>query len=242
MLRNQAHHIDDVGLTVFLVVLVLCLFVLYPLTTPAGWGHQVISLGFSLILVTAVLAIFRQHSLRLAALVTMAGSLSSEWLAHFVDHDSVEFARHGSSIVFLSLATYGIFIQVLRPGRITPHRVRGAIAVYLLLGLIWAQAYALVDLVVPDSFHPSIAVADMSDNVSPPRSPQGDNPAEEHHMATLVYFSYVTLATLGYGDVSPVSGPARSLAVLEALVGQLYLAILIARLVSLQIAHSDGKD
>ncbi len=60
----------------------------------------------------------------------------------------------------------------------------------------------------------------------------------QHDLRNLVYFSFVTLTTLGYGDISPVSASARTLVTVEALVGQLYLVILIARLVSLEIAHS----
>lgn len=85
----------------------------------------------------------------------------------------------------------------------------------MLIGLIWAVAYALVDAAVPAGFSGAGGAA-------------GD-------LGDWVYFSLVTLATLGYGDITPVARMARSLATLEALIGQLYPAIIIARLVSLQL-------
>jgi hypothetical protein len=99
---------------------------------------------------------------------------------------------------------------------VTFHRIQGAVAGYLLLGMIWAYAYSLVALLRPDAF---------SGPVSPSDGPRA-----------FYYFSFVTLTTLGYGDVLPVHPAARSLAAFEAVTGPLYLAILITRLVSLAVA------
>jgi hypothetical protein len=108
-------------------------------------------------------------------------------------------------------------------GRRTIHRVQGAVAAYLLLGLAWSFAYELAMLGSADAVHFADATGFPAAQV--PR---------------LVYFSFVTLTTLGYGDIVPVSPAARSLAVTEALIGQLFPAILIARLVSLEISsHRD---
>ncbi len=102
--------------------------------------------------------------------------------------------------------------QLLIRGREPLQRIAGAVAIYLLLGLIWARLYQVVELVSPGAF----------------RVPEG----ESVNGASLTYFSFVTLATLGYGDISPVNIVARDLAVLEAIMGQLYLVILISRLVT----------
>ena len=119
--------------------------------------------------------------------------------------------------------------RLLRGSRVTSHHIQGAVAVYLMLGLIWGFVYSLVELRQPGSFNlPEAAVGET------PANP-GENIQE------LLYFSFVTLTTLGYGDVSPVGSSARTLAILEALVGQLYLVILIARLVSLRVAPSDRE-
>ncbi|MHC1730319.1 MAG: potassium channel family protein [Syntrophobacteraceae bacterium] len=102
--------------------------------------------------------------------------------------------------------------QFLASVRASAHRIAGAVAIYLLLGLIWTRMYQLVELVSPGSF----------------RIHEG----ETLNAGSLAYFSFVTLATLGYGDIVPTHIVARDLAVLEAIMGQLYMVILISRLVS----------
>nr|WP_249732101.1 potassium channel family protein [Roseococcus sp. SDR] len=98
-------------------------------------------------------------------------------------------------------------------------RIEGAIAAYLLIGLIFACLFDLVQGLDPGAF-------------------QYNGPAPEaRQVVGHLFFSFVTLTTTGYGDVVPVHPVARALAILEALIGQLYLAILLARLVSLEIAH-----
>ena len=102
----------------------------------------------------------------------------------------------------------------------TLHRVQGAVAAYLLLGLVWGYAYQLVAALAPGAFANAVAT-----------------PGQDHN---LIYFSFVTLTTVGYGDVTPVHPAARSLALMEALTGQLYPAILLARLVTLYTQEEGG--
>ena len=109
--------------------------------------------------------------------------------------------------------------QTLAPGRVTLRRIEGAIAAYLLIGLIFAGAYELVGALAPGAFLRNGA------------------PMAAHALGgDFVFFSFVTLTTTGYGDMVPVHPVARSLALLEAITGQLFLAVVLARLVSLEIA------
>jgi uncharacterized membrane protein len=109
-----------------------------------------------------------------------------------------------------------VAINVFAAGHAITDRVFGAVVLYLLLGLIWAVAYAAVHTADPGAF------------AGVPR--HDDTPPD------WVYFSFVTLTTVGYGDITAVARSARTLAILEALVGQLYPAVIIARLVSLQVS------
>ncbi len=122
-----------------------------------------------------------------------------------------------ATLVVLGRVVLGL---VLRRGPITTRRIQGAIAVYLLLGFIWAQAYELLALWHPGAFTGAV---------------DGSGPLP------WTYYSFVTLTTMGYGDIMPVHPLARAAAVLEALTGQLYLAIMLARLVSLELqSRRDG--
>jgi hypothetical protein len=124
----------------------------------------------------------------------------------------------------LIFATGVVLSRVFQKGRVTHYRIQGAIAVYLLLGLTWGIAYILIELQTPGSFNLGIA-SDRSQLSS-----------------DMMYYSIVTLTTVGYGDITPLSAAARNLSNLEGLVGQLYPAILLGRLVSLEITHRFSHD
>ena len=114
--------------------------------------------------------------------------------------------------------------QVLFTGKIDGNKILGAICLYLLLGLIWAVLYTLLQLELPGSFQT------MQQN-------------EQWFMLfpDFVYFSFVTMTTLGFGDISPSLPVARFLVYLEAIIGQFYLAILVASLVGSRISNIPSK-
>jgi len=129
-------------------------------------------------------------------------------------------ATEGLGAVLLGFVAWVVLREVLSHQRVTSETIYGALCVYLLAGLIWSQVYTMVESADPGSFR---FPESLSDGVALQQA--------------LSYFSLVTQTTLGYGDVVPVSPAARSLAVGQAVFGQLYLAVLIARLVALEIAH-----
>lgn len=115
------------------------------------------------------------------------------------------------------LASYALADAVLAPGRVTAHRVRGAIALYLNIGLMFGAIYRLIWFFIPDS---------LSNIPSGTSWPAG---------GTILYFSFVTLTSTGFGDVVPVHPLVRTLANVEAIIGQLYPATLLARLITLEL-------
>jgi Ion channel len=205
---------DDKGLSIFSALLLVIVFVLPPLVRPGSGRSLAGDVVFALVLVSGVLALAQRRLARLllmpAAVIALAVDLGS-WVLP-VPQPWVQ----GTGLLSLLLLLVVVLAQTLRSGPITHHRIQGAIAAYLLLGVIWAYAYSLVALLHPDAF---------SGPVRPADGPRG-----------FFYLSFVTLTTVGYGDVLPVHPTARSLAVLEAVTGPLYLAILISRLVSLEVA------
>src|SRR5208337_1410535 len=132
----------------------------------------------------------------------------------------------GLSLIYLGILLAVVIAQVFRDGPVTAHRIRGAIVIYLLLGVMWAFTYQVVALTIPQAF----------------RLPEGLIAGEPDALRReLTYFSVVTLTTTGYGDITAVHPVARTLVMLEALVGQLYPAIVLAWLVSLAIMHRKEK-
>lgn len=121
---------------------------------------------------------------------------------------------------FLAGAIYFLLLKIFSEKEVTADTIRGGIAVYLLVGIFWALLYGMLLLFNPQSF-----------SLKPPVE-----------FIELVYFSFTTLTTLGYGDISPITGVARNLAVMEALFGQLYIAILVARIVGLSLMRQSPDD
>ncbi len=185
-------------------------------------GHTAFS-GLLLFTIWAVEARYRK-----VTMVLVAPALLSLWILHVSGSHASRFVGFSLSFGFLVLLTGAVLFAVLRDTAVTADTIVGAMCAYLLLGLTWGSAYALVALHSPHAF----AVAPSLQTTAPWDSPTSP-------MAPLLhYFSFVTLSTLGYGDITPVSPLARALAVLEGMVGQLYVAVLIARLVGIHTAGS----
>jgi hypothetical protein len=215
----------DESLTIFLGLLVVTVFVLIPLDDLGVIGSLIFEVIFTLLLISGVVtASTKSRSTMMLAIVMAALTLSLRWMHPLFPGIGLATAKMLSALLALSLFASAVLYQTLREGRITMQRVYGAIAAYLLLGLIWGFAYELVQLHSPGAFQET-TVSDQPGLLT----------------SKLVYFSFVTLTTVGYGDITPVNPIARSLANLESLIGQLYPAILIARLVSLEIHSRQSK-
>ena len=207
---------SDNSLTALLFFLVLYGFIIYPLAGKDGKTDTLAALSFSIVLVLGVLATTKHKGARLGMVVLAGLAFTSHWLHFFIREHAVHIIAAAASALFFSVLSWLIIARVFRGGGITIYRIYGAIAVYLLLGILWGEFYILIYLFQPESFYFN------------PATQYGEPPISE-----LIYFSFTTLTTLGIGDILPVHPIARSMTTLEALIGQLYPAVLLARLVTL---------
>jgi hypothetical protein len=207
------------GMTGLLIFTLVYLFVVCGLGD-FGFGVLVADLLFSLIIVAGVLTTFRQRWLRFFAIILALASLALTWEQHIQSGASLPTLNAVLRFTFTGFLLAVLIVQVFRAGPVTAHRIRGAIVVYLLLGGMWSLLYQIVALTIPHSFHFPEGLA------------AGD---PEELQRILVYFSFTTLTTTGFGDITPATPMARTLAMFEALTGQLYLVITLTRLVSLAI-------
>ena len=214
------------GLTGLLIFILGYLIVLNSLSE-FTFGRFLARLFFSLIIIAGVLATFRQRWLGLFFIFLAAASLGLNWVEELRPTVVLATLNAGLSLIYLGFLFALVVIQVFREGPVTGHRIRGAIVIYLLLGGIWAMLYQVVALTIPHAFRLPEGIA------------AGDADALQR---LLTYFSYITLTTTGYGDITPIHPVARTLTMLEALVGQLYPAITLASLVSLAVMHQKGKS
>ena len=210
-LRRFWEH--DPGLSILLGLLLLLVFVVPPFLAPGEERGPAIDVVFTLLLVAGVAGLRVRPLVRALLLVVALVAAVARW---WPGADAAATAL--SSAVSMGMLALVVLVQTFRGGPVSMHRVQGAIAAYLLLGLVWGYAYELVAALHPGAFASAHATA-------------GED-------RSLIYFSFVTLTTVGYGDITAVHPAARSLALLEALTGQLYPAILLARLVTL---HTQGE-
>ena len=181
------------GLTAFLVLLIVLLFIVAPIVHLGVVGRQVMSVFFSFLLISGVAAVPEGRALTVLATSLVVFTIGLRWMAHLTSSPAIETASAYSTIVCIGVLAGVVMVQVFGKGPITGHRIQGAIAVYLLLGLMWAFAYHLVLLQNPGAFQPAI-LGERPDSVMP----------------NLFYFSFVTLTTVGYGDITPwIRWPGR---------------------------------
>ncbi len=222
--RFIAFWTEERSLTVMLLLLVLDLFIL----TPARFLGQVLHvfsvLFFSFALLVGLLTLVKQKALRRIGIVVVVGAILCKSAA-FVSKP-FWLSVSGTLLTFFSLLAlvYVVFLQVNREGPVTGHRIRGAVALYLLIAMLFAFLYSLAEELAPGAF----------------TMPEGWSRAASSGEA-FYYFSIVTMTTVGFGDITAVNPFVRSLVGLEALIGQLYPAILIARLVTLEIETRRGR-
>jgi hypothetical protein len=213
----------DPLLTALTILLVIMMFVVAPLQALGIFAFQVTELFLALLLVGGIFVISGSPLAVIAMLVALAmivtGAILRLRSPSILDLNL--FA--GSWLIVGMTMAWAVARATFAPGRITYHRVIGAVLLYLTVAVIFAALFTLVGSLVPDAFT-SLKVE--------------DSPALA---SRVIYFSFVTLTTTGYGDLSPLHPIARSLCNLEAIFGQLYPATLLARLVTLELAHREKE-
>jgi hypothetical protein len=208
------------GLTTLLAMQLIA-FVVGPLIKSDS-ARIVISLLFSLILVSGVGNVSKKPVPRILAGLLALTAITLTWLQRYVPSGTLAIWAALSTLSCLILLTAVTLRHVFQVGPVTADRVRGAIAAYVLVGLSWAFIYHSIDLTLPGAFSLSAVRAE---------------PVDHERVQDLAYFSFVTLTTLGYGDITPIHRSARMFAIIEALIGQLYPATLVARLIAQQISR-----
>lgn len=216
---NQSRHL-------LLLILLLLIFILSPFVVPYYYGPTILNIIAAAILLSATYAVSTRRSFWLFGLsLTLVSIVLTFCLAAKPTHWLIIVA-HGSLVVVIGFFAVVILSYVLRSGKVTADKIYGAVCAYLLFGYAWAFVYSLIEEVQPGSFT-SLTSIGTHDIVS--------------RVMQMRYFSFVTLTSVGYGDVIPHSQLARTLALLEAMLGQFYLVALIGRLVGLHIVHGNSE-
>jgi voltage-gated potassium channel Kch len=211
-------RLREQSLTALLVCLLLLTFAVTPLVEQGVIGKLAAGVLWALPGVLAVLVVSRHP----AAVAVILAATGAGLATAIVDRPSALSAvvSRGSAIVCLGVLGGVIAGAVFGPGQVTWHRIQGGVALYLIVALLFAHFYGLLTVAVPEAFS---------------GMPGGLNAHAVFYRGRLLYFSLTTLTTTGYGDILPLHPFARSLATSEAVIGQLFPATLLARLVTLEL-------
>src|SRR5262245_15655741 len=223
-IQRLREQLSDPLLTALTIMFGILLFVVGPLQAAGVVEAHYFGLAFGVMLLVAVFIVSGSGlavgaillSIALIVVATVLRLRQSSALDLYLDAAAWLIAGLTLSIV--------VARAVFAPGTVTLHRIIGAILLYLNIGLIFASLFCFVALLTPNAFN---GLGPLQDNLTV--------------AGNLIYFSFVTLTSVGYGDVIPLHPIARGLANVEAIIGQLYPATLLARLVTLELANRRGS-
>jgi len=207
-----------------LLVALAALTVAAPLTEIGTRAGLLFDVAYSVVLLFAIGAVGPGRYQRGGASAAAVAAITLRWWALVAGSGVALLASALVAAAFLTFVAYSLLLFLFQTRDVSPDTIYGGVAVYAILGLLWGTLYTVMELAAPGSFlqssHPLRLVETSGGLVS------------------LLYYSFVTLTTLGYGDVVPTTASARILSATEAVSGQLYLAVLVARLVGLHIRAS----
>lgn len=204
---------------IFLFFFLLLSIGLIPLLTEWGFGYasEILQVLLALALVAPLITIV-DHRLTSGLLVVLLLMVVLKLLYVAFDFNAVRHPSQGIQVAFCLMATVLILRYVMQAKRVNNDVVFAALSVYLLFGLIFGFIYFMVEGAWPGALVHNVTSASLEGGI---------------RLSQTIYFSFVTLATLGYGDIIPANDVIRSLAIIQTMLGQVYLVVLVARLVTL---------
>ena len=203
------------GPCTWLLLALIALVLVYPYFETGDFGRVVLGVLYSLVLIGGAHAIGQSKRLLLFRVGLAALGIALQWTALLtgallaVQLASVTYAT------FLTMAIAEVLRYIMKRGPITADKLHGALAGYIMMAVLWAFIYALIESLRPGSFAPAMPLRDPG------------------AFFRFLYFSFTTLTTTGFGDVWPVSDEARSIVMIEEFGGVFFVGVLIARLAGL---------
>ena len=200
-----------------------------PLFSNTDFSRTIVDLGTTLVFLAAIYVVASTRSHFIIGMVLMLPTLILIWGIKIVHIERLEMVTLAGSAIFFSYICTLILVDIFRTRMVTVNIIAAGISVYLFFGNICGFLYAIIGHVDPNAFRiPEATAAYLGEDIL--------------GLSSAMYFSFVTLTTLGYGDITPINNAARSLAFLEAAMGQIYLTVLIASLVGVHISSFDKGE
>ena len=220
VIRMHNTFIQTLSQSRFLILLVLILLTI--VLTPF-LDHfletRILMDGFlTAIFFAIIFAIRSKRTHGIVASILVLPLIVSTWSVYFVDSAHIGLLTRVFGVLFFGYAVIIILQIIVRSSKVTRETIFAAIVAYLLIALMWAFLYMILEMVAPGSF---------------------SFPDKSIRLETMQfeYFSFITITTLGYGDITPLTNRASALTLLEAIIGQIYLVVLVAWLVGMYVSR-----
>lgn len=217
----------------FLLAALVINILLVPLLANIGvnstyhFGSILIQLAFTLLLVILVFTVGHNRKIKVAYVILALVALIFSWANLGNSNSDISFYRNLFSFAALTFAMVVVIVEVFSDDCVTMDTISGALCAYLLLGLTFASIYSFIDIAQPGSFISTVNATSVplsSDSAGLDR----------------IYFSFITLLTVGYGDIAPLSQAAKLFTIIEGFFGQVYLVVMIARLVGMHVSQKNS--
>ena len=203
---------------VYLLAVILAMVLTTPFLQDYLHIRILLDVFYTAIFLSALYVVSQARRLVKLAAVFAVPMIFSLWASYFFTSDHIVSIGRVCGIIFFVLAIYHCGKFILQSPQVTRDVIAAAVVIYLLMALMWSYAYALLEFYQPGSFSYQEGLA---------RSPR----------QFFLYYSFVTLTTLGYGDITPLTEKAKSLTIMEAVVGQVYLVVVLAWLVGMHVSR-----
>jgi hypothetical protein len=214
-----------------LLICLVSLLLVSPFLQEFSPAKPIVRIFSTAILLFSVYSFLKKKRALVFVSLLAAPAFIFSWVSYSYQSPTTLLIQYVFNAIFFIFIIVSILLEIFRKNVITLDLIYGSICVYLLIGVAWAYVYAALENIFPGSIN------------FPLQYLQANPSSDENgvHISLIIYYSFVTLATLGYGDITPVTPPAQSLAALEAITGQFYLAILVARLVGIYIFNNSKQ-
>lgn len=207
----------------------ILLSVISPLFSSTASARTILDLAITAVFITAIYVISNTKKHFIIGMVLMVPALILIWGIKIYYNVTLDYLSLAGSALFFCYVASLILIDIFKARLVSLDIIAGGISVYLFFGNICGLIYALIGRIDPQAFSiPELTASYLGDNIG--------------EVSSAMYFSFVTLTTIGYGDITPINEFARTLAYLEAATGQFYLTVLIASLVGMHISSSDKGE
>jgi hypothetical protein len=201
----------------FLLILILTMLVVVPFIEDYSGVRFLISIVVTGIFISAMYAISEKKHHVVFALFLVGPAIGMLWIDYFIKAEWAFVIGEICGVLFFGFAIFHIINYIRKESEVTKEVIYAAVVVYLLIAMLWSDLYQLLEKLAPGSFS----------------MPEGQI---QHDRRGFLYFSLVTITTLGYGDMTPLTNRAAGLASLEAFTGQIYLVVLVAWLVGMYVS------